>query len=164
MTDNNCNHPPSRYYSWYAVDGTLCVCCCCDCGAALKLRAAPEDHPTGPNQALYALVQEARELVTESFYDPLGFDDDAKGRTRLLAQLNTFPRDFPTLRRLVLEIGSRLERTIYETNAYGTRLVSGWEGYADEPILAHYRAFAEEDRQLAAQRREGAVQLRLPLR
>lgn len=30
-----CSHPPSRYYSWFAYDGVLCIGCC-DCGDILK--------------------------------------------------------------------------------------------------------------------------------
>lgn len=157
-----CVHPPSRNYSWFAADKTLCVCCC-ECGAVLQ-GAAPEGTPNGPNQAVYEMVQNARDLVTDSFYDPLGFNEDSGGQARLLTLLDTYPRDFPTLRRLVVEIGGRLERTIYEVGAGGiVELVPDWADYADEPILAQYRQFAEEDRQKAAQRREGAKQLCLPL-
>ena len=30
-----CKHNPSRLYSWYAHDQTLCIACC-DCGSVLK--------------------------------------------------------------------------------------------------------------------------------
>lgn len=29
-----CTHPPRRLYSWYVVDGVLCVGCC-ECGGCL---------------------------------------------------------------------------------------------------------------------------------
>jgi hypothetical protein len=33
--ESGCEHPPSRLYSWIALDGTL-VIGCCDCGHILK--------------------------------------------------------------------------------------------------------------------------------
>ena len=41
----NCKHPPTRLYSWFAYDGTLCVGCC-DCGEVLA-GAADDSEPGG---------------------------------------------------------------------------------------------------------------------
>ena len=35
IAKETCQHPPTRLYSWYAFDGTLCVCCNV-CGAVLR--------------------------------------------------------------------------------------------------------------------------------
>ena len=35
-----CTHPPTRLFSWYAHDGTLCIACC-DCGEVLAGAAEP---------------------------------------------------------------------------------------------------------------------------
>ena len=43
--DMNCKHPPTRIYSWFAYDGTLCAGCC-DCGEVLA-GAADDSEPGG---------------------------------------------------------------------------------------------------------------------
>ena len=35
-----CPHPPTRLYTWFAYDGTLCIACC-DCGEVLAGAAEP---------------------------------------------------------------------------------------------------------------------------
>jgi hypothetical protein len=37
-----CRHPPARYFTWFAGDGTLCIACC-DCGAVLRGASNPDE-------------------------------------------------------------------------------------------------------------------------
>ena len=40
MTTKPCTHPPTRLFTWFAYDSTLCVACC-DCGEVLAGAAQP---------------------------------------------------------------------------------------------------------------------------
>jgi len=45
-----CAHPPARLFSWFAIDGTLCVCCC-DCGSVLRGGASIDREKAADDKA-----------------------------------------------------------------------------------------------------------------
>lgn len=45
-TPGACPHPPTRLFTWWAYDGTLCAACC-DCGAVLAGAADAEEVADG---------------------------------------------------------------------------------------------------------------------
>ena len=117
-----CAHPPTRLFTWFAHDGTLCIACC-DCGAVLAGVAQPWRQITEAeeNQETIApedIVFEAKTVdgyILGSTYiegfgplayannpDRLGFDTYAFcGRDALDAVTNGKPHAVRLLQKLI---------------------------------------------------------------